>query len=376
MPKAKRLLNEPLFETTLAESGVDAVVCLHPKNLFYTTGYPMALSHAIHQRPSGPRSGIAVFTPGGQPTLIVGGNEERVTRDTTWIADIRVYSEYVDSPMDQLADVLREKGAGSGKIGLEMEYFSAAFYVALQARLPNATFVPWDEQFDEVRAIKTPAELDILKRNADILDELFLEMFESIRVGDREKEAQDRLISGALQRGAAARASGGILQAGQEGFVVHSRTNDPIERGQIVCTDYTINFDGYNANQSRVAVVGPPSAEQKQIYQTIRDIHFRAAETLFRPGTRACDVFFFCQREQEKAGLWHHRALLGHNMGIWTHEDPMLVAGDTRPLKKGMVVVLEPRFFGYHIQDTFLVTDDSPVLLSDKFNTEELFVVG
>ena len=63
-------------------------------------------------------------------------------------------------------------------------------------------------------------------------------------------------------------------------------------------------------------------------------------------------------------------------MGIWTHEDPMLVAGDTRPLKKGMVVVLEPRFYGYHIQDTFLVTDDSPVLLSDKFNTDEMFVVG
>jgi len=41
-----------------------------------------------------------------------------------------------------------------------------------------------------------------------------------------------------------------------------------------------------------------------------------------------------------------------------------------------MVGVLEPRFYGYHIQDTFLVTDDSPVLLSDKFNTDEMFVVG
>ncbi len=376
MPKTKKLFNEPLFNATLAESGVDAVVSLHPKNLFYTTGYPMALSHAIHQRPSGPRSGIAVFTPGGQPIMIVGGNEERVTRDTTWVADIRVYSEYVDSPIDELAAVLREIGAGSGKIGLEMEYFSAAFYVALQAQLPQATFVAWDEQFDEVRAIKTAEELAIMKGNADILDDLFLEMFRSIQVGDREKEAQDRLICGALQRGAAARASGGILQAGQKGFVVHSRTNNPIERGQIICTDYTINLEGYNANQSRVAVVGPPSEEQKRTYETIRDIHRQAAESLIRPGTRACDIFFYCQREQEKAGLWHHRALLGHNMGIWTHEDPMLVAGDARPLKKGMVVVLEPRFYGYHIQDSFLVTDSSPVLLSDKFDTDEMFVVG
>ena len=121
MPKAKKLFNEPLFNATLAESGVNAVVCLHPKNLFYSTAYPMALSHAIHQRPSGPRSGIAVFMPGGQPIMIVGGNEERVTRDTTWVEDIRVYSEYVDSPIDVLAAVLREIWAGDGKIGLEME---------------------------------------------------------------------------------------------------------------------------------------------------------------------------------------------------------------------------------------------------------------
>ncbi len=376
MAKVTKLMNESLFEATLTESGVDAVVCLHPKNLFYTTAYPMAMSHAIHQRPSGPRSGIVVFTAGDKPTLIVGGNEAKVTRDTTWVEDIRVYSEYVDSPMVILAEVLQEKGLIQGKIGIEKEYFSAAFYDELQGLLPNATFEAWDEQFDTVRAIKTPEELDIMKRNADILDELFLEMFQSIRVGEKEKDIQDRLIYGALQRGAAAKLSGGILQAGQEGFVVHSRTNNPIEAGQILCTDYTISIDGYNANQSRVAVVGTPSSEQKEIYGKIRDIHRRCVEELFRPGTRGCDIFFFCQKAQEEEGLWHHRALLGHNMGIWTHEDPMLVAGDQRELKEGMVVVLEPRFYGYHIQDSFLITDDEPVLLSDKFDTDEMFIVG
>ena len=115
MANANELMNRPLFEATLLESGVDALVCLHPKNIFYTTGYPMALSHAIHQRPSGPRNGIAVFTPAGQPTLIVGGNEERVTRERARVDDIRVYAEYLDSPMEELAAVLREKGAERGQ---------------------------------------------------------------------------------------------------------------------------------------------------------------------------------------------------------------------------------------------------------------------
>ena len=115
MSRTQILMNEALFQSTLSESGVDALVCLHPKNLFYTTGYPLALSHAIHQRPSSPRSGIAVFTVGGAPTLIVGGNEERVTRETTWVEDIRVYSEYVDSPMAGPGRGVAREGSRAGE---------------------------------------------------------------------------------------------------------------------------------------------------------------------------------------------------------------------------------------------------------------------
>ena len=374
MADANELMNRPLFEATLLESGVDALVCLHPKNIFYTTGYPMALSHAIHQRPSGPRNGIAVFTPAGQPTLIVGGNEERVTRERARVEDIRVYAEYIDSPMEELAAVLREKGADRGKIGIEKEYLSAAFYDELQALLPQATFEAWDRQFEAVRAIKTPQEAALMKRNADLMDDAFLETFESIRVGETEKEVQDRLILALLRRGASS--ADGILQAGQEGFVIHRWSDDPIERGQIICTDFLAAFDGYYANQSRVAVVGPPNAEQATIYRQILEIHRETAEELLRPGTPARDIYYRCKTLQEELGIWHHRALLGHNMGIWVHEDPMLVAGDERELQDGMIVVLEPRFYGYQIQDVFQITSGGPLLLSDRFDTDELFVVG
>ena len=374
MPKATKLMNEPLFEATLVESGVDALVSLHPKNLFYTTGYPMALSHAIHQRPSGPRSGIAVFSPAGAPTMIVGGNEERVTRESTWVEDIRVYAEYIDSPMAELAAVLREKGASQGKIGIEKEYFSAAFYDELQALLPQATFTAWDAHFEAVRAIKTPQEAALMKRNADLMDDAFIETFLSIKVGETEKEIQDRLIHALLRRGASS--ADGILQAGQEGFVIHRWSDNPIEAGQIICTDFLAAFNGYYANQSRIAVVGPPNAEQETLYRQILDIHQQTAEDLLRPGTPACDIYFRCKTLQEELNIWHHRALLGHNMGIWVHEDPMLVAGDKRELEEGMIVVLEPRFYGYQIQDVFQITTGSPRLLSDKFNTDKLFVVA
>jgi Xaa-Pro aminopeptidase len=374
MPIAKNRMNEALFEETLTKTGVDAVVCLHPKNLFYSTGYPLALSYTIHQRPGSPRSGIAVFTPGASPTLLVGGNEVRVTRETTWVEDVRVYTEYVDSPIALLATVLTEKGIASGKVGLEKEYFCAAFYDELKSLLPQVTLVPWDAHWDAVRSIKTPAEVELMKRNADLMDEAFRETFESITVGDTEKEIQDRLIYALLRRGATT--ANGILQAGQENFVIHRWSNNPIQPGDVICTDFLASFDGYYSNLSRIAVVGEPTSEQKQVYTTIRDIHRQTAETLLRPGTPANAVFFHVKEAQEKKGLYHHRALVGHNMGVWVHEDPMLVAGDSRPLAKGMVVVLEPRFYAYQMQDAFLISDGAPLLLSDTFDTDQMYVVG
>ena len=58
----------------------------------------------------------------------------------------------------------------------------------MQALLPQATFEAWDRQFEAVRAIKTPQEAALMKRNADLMDDAFLETFESIRVGEKRRK--------------------------------------------------------------------------------------------------------------------------------------------------------------------------------------------
>jgi Xaa-Pro aminopeptidase len=70
-------------------------------------------------------------------------------------------------------------------------------------------------------------------------------------------------------------------------------------------------------------------------------------------------------------------ALVGHSIGTWWHQqEPIFAQGATTPLEAGMVIALEPTVGEWITQDLFLVTNDGAQLLSDKFNTEEVYVIG
>ncbi len=374
MPKVLKLMNERAFKEAVAHSGVDAVISIHPKTLHYTTGYPMALSALIHQRPSGPRSGIGVLPREGHPFMIVGGNEAAVTRDTSWIEDVVVYEEYRDQPMRVLADTLRQRGLGEAKLGVETDYLSGRFWDEVKTSLPRASFVAWDEWFEIIRAQKTPMEVDLLRRNAHLMDAAFIETFREFKIGMREKEVQDLLLYNLMRNGGTE--VSGIAQAGQEGFVIHRKTNNPIQLGQIICTDFAARYDNYYANLSRVFIVGEPSRRQVEEYNRIRDVHREGAAEMLRPGVKGKDVFRWFEQRQSALDWWHHRALLGHSIGIWVHEEPMLVANEEKTIQAGYVMVTEPRYYGYHLQDMWLITEREPQLISDMIETERMYVVG
>jgi Xaa-Pro aminopeptidase len=374
MSMTERLMNEAAFNDAVNQSRVDAVISIHPKTLCYTSGYPMALSPLIHQRPSGPRSGIGVLPRHGAPYLIVGGNEERVTRETSWIDELVVYQEYRESPMQVLAESLKHRGLADARLGVEMEYLSAKFWDQLKECLPEACFVPWDEWFEIVRAQKTPKEIALLKRNAQLMEDAFLETFDEFKVGITEKDVQDRMIYNLLRRGATD--ASGIAQSGQEGFAVHRWSNNPIQKGRIICTDFSGRFQNYYANLSRVFIAGEPTPQQVKEYNLIRDVHRECAERMLRPGVKGKEIFRWCEERQVALRCWHHRALLGHSIGIWVHEEPMLVADEEKSLQPGYVIVLEPRYFGYHLQDMFLITTSGPQLISGKISTDRMCVVG
>jgi Xaa-Pro aminopeptidase len=64
-------------------------------------------------------------------------------------------------------------------------------------------------------------------------------------------------------------------------------------------------------------------------------------------------------------------------VGAWWHQqEPYIVPTCHQTLEAGMVLALEPHVGYWHLQDLIEITADGPRLLSDRFNTDEMFVVG
>jgi Xaa-Pro aminopeptidase len=56
-------------------------------------------------------------------------------------------------------------------------------------------------------------------------------------------------------------------------------------------------------------------------------------------------------------------------------QEPYIIQHSDHVLEAGMVIAMEPHFGSWHLQDLYLITESGPKLLSDRFSTDEIFVI-
>ena len=143
----------------------------------------------------------------------------------------------------------------------------------------------------------------------------------------------------------------------------------------MVRTDYVAYVDGYPGHQSRNAVLGKPSAEQVRDYRITREIYGKTIDAC-RPGVSAGEVYELVVKEFGRHGWSYTSQLAGHGVGCWWHQqEPVISRGNKFVLEEGMVLALEPAKDYYHIQDMVVVRAGAPQLISDKFATDQMFVI-
>src|SRR5690606_801353 len=137
-----------------------------------------------------------------------------------------------------LADVLREKGAAGGRVGIEKRFLVAKFYDALQELVPDAELVEADGIFDRMRAVKTPEEIALIARAAYVTDDAIRIAFESAKIGATERAIGDRMVAETRAQGAQG-LSHLIVATGENARKAHPETGDTrLEPGGIVRTDF------------------------------------------------------------------------------------------------------------------------------------------
>ncbi|HEX7101802.1 MAG TPA: Xaa-Pro peptidase family protein [Nitrolancea sp.] len=377
MTRREPIYNRTELERAFAEQNLDAIVARSGRNVAYLSGmnFPGTLGR-LQDFANAPRAALVVWPRQGEPALFVSNIALGLADRLSWIEDIRSYTDYVDSPYATLARDLRSRGLGNGRVGVERREFGVDNWQAFVSELPDAELVDVTDLLEGVRNIKTEAEIALMRGAVEIQDEAHLDVFRTARRGDTEKKLHTRMIAAMLRLGA--ESAHGMLQASTNPVTYGGEGAVPIERGVVVRTDYVCYFHGYPANLSRMAVMGTPSAEQEARYQTLLSVHRATIDQMLRPGVAASAVWDFVRERFTDAGFDWNVGLVGHSTGVWWHqEEPMLVPNESRPLRAGMVVCLEPILEGFwHLQDQILITQNDPVILSDRFGIDQLFVMG
>jgi len=222
---------------------------------------------------------------------------------------------------------------------------------------------------DALRLIKTPGEIEILRRNGKISAEAIKQAMRATRPGTYEYELEAAAVHVILKNGARGVAYPPIVGSGPNSCILHYNKNGRrMEAGDIILMDFGADLDYLCMDITRTwPVSGKFTPEQREIYQSVLEVQ-KACIEAYRPGITFKEVQEHVAEVMKKKKI-NPRGLKGgmhHYIGMATHDVGM--AGI--PLKEGMVFTIEPGLYyseknlGIRIEDTILVTKDGCEVLS------------
>ena len=356
-----------------------AVVARSGLNFTYLSGlaYPGTLARHVDLADS-TRAVLLLWPRRGDPVVVLNAIAEKLTLRDSWVKRAVVYDAYNESPYARLCEVITDAGLGRERIGFEKNYISAEHWEELRRGLPHAELVDSSRMMDAVRWVKTPAELALLKKGADLLDDAYYEVFPTIKNGESERAVHSRLIASCISRGA--NWAHGILNSNRNTIPYAGESDELFLTGDVVRTDYVAYLDGYPGHQSRAAFLGKPSTALRDDYARYREAYVKIIDNC-RPGVTAGAAYDFTVNVFAKLGWRYTSILVGHSVGAWWHQqEPIIARGRDLVLEEGMVLALEPHGLdpgpGFlHLQDMVVVRKNGPELISAKFDTKDLFVI-
>ena len=355
--------------------GLAALVVRGGQNVTYLAGISFHGTLARHLDLAASRRGVVVIWPRhANPVFVVEVTAAGATARDSWIERVEVFNGYQESLFERVSSVMQSFGFARERVGFDKNFIGAGFWEDMARRLPQMTMVDSGDLMDEVRWIKTDAEVVCFRTGARVLDRVFSDVFPTIRPGEREREVHGRIIGSCLAQGA--EFAHGIFNSHRNPVIYCGESDFILERGDIIRTDYLAYVNGYPGHQSRNAVLGQPSAEQSRDYGRYYEIYTATAAQL-RPGVTAGELYEFVVDQFARIGWEYKPGLVGHSVGPWWHQqEPIFCRGNRIPLEQGMVIALEPFVDHWHCQDLFLITDKGSELLSGDFDTRHMFVIS
>ena len=352
-----------------AERGLDAVLVTNLLNVRYLTGF------------TGSNGALLVRTDGAD---LFGTDGRYTTQAGTQVPDVELLVDR--GTVSALAREAVRRGVG--RLGYESHDLTVDGFAALQKVLTDAVAGGSAPELASVRraveaqrAIKDDDEIESLRRACAVADQALAELAAegALRPGRTELQVSRELDARMLTLGAEAPSFETIVATGANSAIPHHRPDATVLRdGDFLKLDFGATVDGYHSDMTRTVVLGHVADWQREIYDLVAAAQ-AAGRAALAVGTDVVGVDAVSREVITSAGHGEHFTHgLGHGVGLEIHEAPGIGPLGAGTLAAGMAVTVEPGVYlpghgGVRIEDTLIVTDDAPELLT--LTSKELLVL-
>jgi Xaa-Pro dipeptidase len=356
-------------------AGLDALVAISPENFAYVTGFLSPTQPLMRWRHA-----MALVTADGQAALVSVDMESSTIRAKAPPGtEIAVWREFQLDAMTVLSELLRKHGLGAARIGIEMDYLPAGDYAALGELLPKVDFVPAQQLLSRLREVKTPEEIELLRRLSRIADRSITEAYRAVGIGSTEMDIAAALTRGLYEQGGEYFKLMIVATGGRSVFPNAGPTRRVLGHGDVCRVEIFPMIAGYHAGVCRTAAVGAPPPHAERIWANLTACKHLLLKEI-KPGAPTKRIYELYLKKLAELDL-PPISFVGHGIGLHLHEDPYLGPTEDRALEAGMVLGVEPLIyetgfgFGMQNKDMLLVTDDGCEILSDYLDTDKLLIV-
>lgn len=356
----------------MARRGIDVLLCHVFANVNYLSGIE-TIGHYGYGR-------ILLLLPAaGDPILLASSFEIENARIGAWVEDRVAFSP--DTPfLEALCQLLKARGWDGKRLGIEENCYAMTIedYRRLQTLLPGARLCSATGTVESARRIKSPAEMDCMRRAANLSDAGLEAAIEVAAEGKTDNDLACAGYRAMIGSGSEYPALAPIVTVGQRSSIPHSTfCRTPLRRGDSVLMEFSGCIRRYHAPSMRGVAIGfADDGLRRMADGCITSVN--TTIEYMRPGAVADDIARKALAALKSSVpnldrlIWH--GCYAYSMGIgfpctWDEAGGLIMLGSKDVLRPGMVFHVSTSLrdvgkYGTAFSETVAVTETGHEVLT------------
>ena len=348
------------YQAKLNQQNLDSALIFDPENIYWLVGF-QTIGYFTFQ---------TLFVPAkGLPVLITRVVNQDLALALPTIADVVAIHD-TDDHVNVLTRFLKLNANPYKNIGLETRSSNLKVYEYCQlTKNTELNFVDWNGYIEDQRIIKTPIQIERMKKAASAAQAGIDAALKMIAPGKTDNDIAAALYQATIAAGSEYIGHPPMVVAGKRSalcFALWKRNT--LKQGDVVLLENGACVDRYHALMARSAVIGKPSDDQKATAQALITILETAIETI-QPGIQAGEIDRICRSKIQALGLEkYYKSRTAYGVGIgfppnWAEGHIYAIRPDDETiLRENMTFHIIPTLFredfGMAISDTIIVTSN------------------